>query len=244
MNNDIKNLLALQDCDLRIVELENSKEEFPIRVTEFEKAITDAAGTIEDTRKRSEEITNERKAVEEQIVNGKISLEKSQERLNTIRTNKEYDAVHAEIETYKNMVASSDKRLLKFSSEIEILENALNEEKETFENISSENQPQIDDLNQQIATIDSSVAEVVEEKEKLIPQISKMYIRAYNHVRSNRKKGKVIGVVSNVERNCTICYQLVPPQLVNQIRKGIEIVYCQSCGSILILESSVDENES
>lgn len=244
MNNDIKNLLALQDCDLRIIKLENSKEEFPIRVTELEKNITDAAGTIEDTRRRIEEITNERKTVEEQIVNAKLSLKKSQERLNTIRTNKEYDAVHAEIETYKNMVATADKRLLKFSSEIEILENALNEEKETFEKISSENQPQIDDLNQQIATIDSSVAEVVEEKEKLIPQISKMYIRAYNHVRANRKKGKVISIVSNAERNCTICYQLVPPQLVNQIRKGIEIVYCQSCGSILILESSVDENES
>ena len=99
MSNDIKKLLTLQECDLRIVELENSKKEFPIRVAELEKAIADAAGTVEETKERIEEITNEKKAAEEQIANAKLSLEKSQERLNTIRTNKEYDAVHAEIES-------------------------------------------------------------------------------------------------------------------------------------------------
>jgi len=239
MSNDYKMLLALQDCDLRIVDLERSKEEFPIKVAELEKAIADAAGTVESTQTRIEELTQEKKNVEEQVVNAKLSLEKSQERLNTIKTNKEYDAVHSEIETHKNIVATADKRIHKFTSEIEILGETLTEEKEAFENLSAENQPQIDDLKQKIATIDSSVADVVAEKENLIPQIAKPYIRAYNHIRANRKKGKVISIISNADRNCTVCYQVVPPQLVNQIRKGNDIVYCQSCGSILILESSL-----
>ncbi len=242
MSTDYKLLLALQDCDLRIIELERSKEEFPVKVTELEKAVADAAGTIENTQKRIEELTQEKKNVEEQVIDASIALEKSQERLNTIKTNKEYDAVHAEIETHKNIVATADKRIQKFTAEIETLQNALDEEKEAFEKISAENQPQIDDLKQKIATIDSSVADVVAEKEKLIPQIAKPYIRAYDHIRASRKKGKVISIISNADRNCTVCYQVVPPQLVNQIRKGTDIVYCQSCGSILILESSIAED--
>jgi hypothetical protein len=239
MNKDLNNLLLLQEYDCAIIDLEISKEEFPIKVGDLEKAIRDAADAIEGAKAQKDKLLQEKKSVEDQIAQAAQALEKSQDRLNSIKTNKEYDAVHAEIETNKAIVAGADKRLKKFTGDIEALDTLINEKSDAFTKISSENQPQIDDLKAKIATIDSSVAEVVTKREAVAANVGKHIIRAYDHIRSNRKKGKVISLVSGRERNCTVCYQAVPPQLINLVRKETELVYCQGCGSILIWEGSV-----
>ena len=129
MSNDFKKLIELEKIDLRIIELENSKEEYPKTVESLEKIISDAKATVENNESRLDEVRNEKKAVEEQKTNAKLSLEKSQERLNSVKTNKEYDAVHTEIETHKNILSSADKKIQRFSDEIEAIESELNEVK-------------------------------------------------------------------------------------------------------------------
>lgn len=243
MNIDLKNLIELQDIDIRIIELERSKEEFPIIVNKLEKTISQAEETIKNIETELSEIKNEKKTAEERITNAKLSLDKSQKRLNTIKTNKEYDAVHAEIETHKHIVASADKSLQKYSNDNEILEARLNEAQNAYDQITTENKPQIKELKAKIATIDSTIEEVGSERDGLVPTIQKQYMRAYDHVRSRRKKGKALSIVNRIDRNCTVCYQLLQPQVINQIRKGVDIIYCRSCGSLLIWKENVVENE-
>ena len=240
MSNDFKNLIELQKIDLRIIELEQSKEEYPKTVESLEKIISDAKVTVENCESRLDEVRTEKKAVEEQKTNAKLSLEKSQERLNSVKTNKEYDAVHTEIETHKNILSSADKKIQRFSDEIEAIESELGEAKSEYDKIVEENQPQIDELKEKIATIDSAIAEVVSERESLVPNINKRYVRTYDHIRIGRRRGEVIGVVEGTHGNCAICYQKLQPQVVNQVRKGNDLVFCQSCGSILIWKALVD----
>ena len=233
------NLIELQKVDIRVIELEKSKEEYPKTVEELEKAISEAKAVLENTESKIDEIKNEKKSVEELKTKAKISLEKSQERLNTIKTNKEYDAVHSEIETHKNIITTADKKLQKFSDEKEALENELIESKSVYDKIVENSQPQIDELKAKIATIDSAIAEVVSERDTLVPKISKQLVRTYDHIRTGRKRGTVLSIVDQNNRTCTVCYQMLQPQVINKMRKENNIEYCQSCGSILILKESV-----
>ena len=240
MSNDFKKLIELEKIDLRIIELENSKEEYPKTVESLEKIISDAKATVENNESRLDEVRNEKKAVEEQKTNAKLSLEKSQERLNSVKTNKEYDAVHTEIETHKNILSSADKKIQRFSDEIEAIESELNEVKSEYDKAVEENQPQIDELKGKIATIDSAIAEVVTEREALVPDIDKRYVRTYDHIRIGRKRGVVISLVEGTHGNCSVCYQKQQPQVVNEVRKGLDLIFCQNCGSILIWKAFVD----
>lgn len=238
MNKDMSYLVELQDLDIKIIELESSKKEFPITVEKLEKAISDAENDVKDLERNLEAINNEKKESEQQIINTEILLKRSQERLNIIKTNKEYDAIHAEIDSLKNIIASAQKRLQKFNEDSKNYESKLDEILNSYNQISTENEPKIAELKEKIATIDSSIAEVVTVRDKLIEKINKYYLRAYSHIRSSRKKGKVIGLVNNTERNCTVCFQVLQPQVVNQIRKGTSIIYCHNCGSILIWQEN------
>jgi len=241
MSNDFRKLLELEKIDLRIIELEQSKEEYPKTVEKLEKVISDAKAGLENIEARLEDARKEKKAVEEQKANAQLSLEKSQERLNSVKTNKEYDAVHTEIETHKNILSTADKKILRFSDEIYAIENELNEAKGEYDKTVEANQPQIDELKEKIATIDSAIAEVVTERESLVPDINKRYVRTYDHIRVGRKRGVVISLVEGTHGNCSVCYQKQQPQVVNEVRKGKDIIFCQNCGSILIWKAFVED---
>jgi predicted nucleic acid-binding Zn-ribbon protein len=234
MNSDFESLLELQDVDIQIIELEKSKEEFPVQVDMLGKEVSDAESSLTNKEEELNECLEEKKNIEEQIVNAKASLEKSQERLNLIKTNKEYDAVHTEIETQKHILASADKRIKKYTADIEYLQEVFEEAKGEYNEIITKNQPQIDELKSRIAGIDSEIAKVKKKRDKAVLKVNKNHLRIYDHIRLNRKNGRVISIVDDSRRNCTICYQMLGPQVIHDMRKGSDIVYCQSCGSILV----------
>ena len=234
MQSDFENLLELQEVDIQIIELEKSKEEFPVQVDMLGKEVSDAESSLKSKEEELNECVEEKKNVEEQIVNAKASLEKSQERLNSIKTNKEYDAVHTEIETQKHILASADKRINKHTTDIEYLQEVFKEAKVEYDEINTKNQPQIEELTSRIAGIDSEIAKVQKKRDKAALKVNKNHLRVYDHIRISRKNGKVISIVDDSQRNCTICYQIIGPQVIHDMRRGSDIVYCQNCGSILV----------
>lgn len=243
MNDDLKYLIKLQDIDIEIIELENSKKEFPKIVDKLESDIASDNELLKKLEKEISEKKKEKIEIEEKIVNYSLSLENSQVKLNTIKTNKEYDAIHVELESLKQLITTGERQLQKYTDDIKNLEDSLNETLNSFEKKSSENGPQIKELKEKIESIDSVISGVAAKKDDINSKIkNKQNLRAYNYIRASRKKGKVIGFVTNEERNCTICYQVLQPQVVNSIRKAREIIYCQNCGSILIWKDQIREN--
>ncbi len=241
MDRELKALVELQDIDISIIELENSKEEFPMEVERLEGEIVSAQAAVDKLTTQLNDAKKEMNVASERITNAKTVLERSQERINSIKTNKEYDAVHAEIEINKQLVDSGDKKLKKHAETIEGIETSLNEASEKLEKVSTENQPVIDDLKSRIANIDTEIAKVEENRVKIIPEIRKAYIRSYNNIRERRPNGKTLSVITSTDRTCTVCYQKLQPNIFNKARKATELVYCQSCGSILVWQGNVQK---
>jgi hypothetical protein len=175
----------------------------------------------------------ELKNFEAQIVQAQEGLEKSQGRLNSIKTNREYDAVHMEIETQKNIVATSESRKKKLTDEIANLKQASDAAAEDLEKSKTENGPKISELNTKIASIDSVIAGIVKERDAVLPGVGKATMRTYELIRKRRKSAKVMSLVTSA-RTCTVCYKVLEPQLVNEIKRSTRITLCQSCGSILV----------
>ena len=239
MVKNLKCLFELQNIDFRIIELQNSKEEFPKEAKALEDMISDKFNTIQSVTAKIEQHQGEKKRIEEQLLEAKHNLEKSTIRLNAIKTNKEYDAVHLEIETLKNMILQNEKRVQKVASEMLENESVLNEYQNDFDKFVAEKRPVIDDLRAKISAIDSNISIIISERDKILPEIQKPYLKAYEHIRQSRKNGKVLSIISGSQRNCSICFQNLQPQVINQVRRGTNLNYCQSCGSILVWQDHI-----
>jgi predicted nucleic acid-binding Zn-ribbon protein len=233
MLQDLVLLMQLQEIDLRIKEQELAQENFPVEVTQLEQEITKAKAALDHTNEKLSKATAEKAAFEEQIHKAKDGLDKSQDRLNSIKTNREYDAVHAEIEAQKHMVNTAETRKKNIIEEIERLQEAVNDAQSTYEAAVSNNEPKIKELKEKIAAIDSTIATIVKERDVLVPQIGKHILRPYDLIRKKRKNGKALSLISN-NKNCSVCFKVLEPQLYNEIKRGLKLIICESCGSIMV----------
>jgi uncharacterized protein len=237
MLKDLEYLVQLQEIDLRIKEQELAQEEFPTAVAELKEQIEKAAAELVTIKEKAAAAETDKHNWEAQVQTAQAGLEKSQERLNSIKTNREYDAVHAEIEAQKNIINGAEQRRNKITAEIETLQNAITEKQAEFDRIKEENEPKIQELQQKIDSIDSTIAEITKEREEVIPNILKSTLRQYDLIRSKRKNGRAISLIST-NKTCSICYKVLEPQLYNEIRRQTKLLLCQSCGSLLIWDES------
>jgi predicted nucleic acid-binding Zn-ribbon protein len=233
MLEDLRYLVQLQEIDLRIKEQELAQEQYPAQVEKLNAQINTAIAALEAVKTRLEKAELDKKNWEEQVVKAQAGLERSQERLNSIKTNREYDAVHAEIEAQKNIINGAEQHRNNLSAEIERLQTTVTEHQDELDRITAENNPLIDDLKSKIGAIDSTIATITKERDVVIPNLSKPVLRQYDLIRSKRKTGRAISIIKP-NRTCSICYKVLEPQLFNEIKRGIKVQLCQSCGSIMI----------
>ena len=233
MLEDLKYLVQLQEIDLRIKEQELAQEQYPAQVEKLNVQISDAAAALETVKAKLDQIEQDKKNWEEQVQKAQAGLERSQERLNSIRTNREYDAVHAEIEAQKNIINSAEQRRNNLSAEIEKLQAIVTEHQTELDRITTENTPKIQELKEKIGAIDSTIAEITKERDVVVPNLAKHILRQYDLIRSKRKNGKALSLIKP-NRTCSICFKVLEPQLFNEIKRGIKVQLCQNCGSIMI----------
>jgi predicted nucleic acid-binding Zn-ribbon protein len=233
MIQDLERLIELQGIDLRIREQELAKEQYPAAVADLERRIAQAESDGGAAVARLERVTGGIKEIDDQTAKLRESLDKSQERLNSIQTNREYDAVHKESEAQKSMLGASEGKKSALEADIERLKAEGAEAQSGFESLRSELTPQIEELNAKIGVIDSVIAEIMAEREKVSPHISLQTMRVYDAIRKKRKSGKAISLVGE-NKTCSVCFMVLQPQLCSEIRRGTKIILCESCGSMLI----------
>jgi predicted nucleic acid-binding Zn-ribbon protein len=233
MLRDIEYLIQLQEIDVRIHEQELAKKQLPATVAELQKVVETARKVMETAQTQAKNAEQELLTLDEHMLKAQEGLDKSQERLNSIKTNREYDAVHAEIESQKGIIHNSEARKKKIGEEIDRLKAAAEAATVEFEQIKAENEPKIAELSASIASIDSVIAEIEKEREAVKPLIAKPIIRTYDLIRTRRNHGRVLSEVS-LDRTCTVCFKVLEPHLVSDIKRATKLILCQNCGSIFV----------
>ena len=236
MIQDLEYLVRLQDIDLRIREQELAKEQYPAAVAGFLEQIARAEQAREAAAARLTQSAGGVQEIDGQTAKLRDSLTKSQERLGSIQTNREYDAVHNEIEAQKAMLGASEDRKVGLEADIDRAKATLEEAEKEVERVKSELQPQIDDLNSKIGAIDSNIAEIMKERDEVSPFVSQQTRRTYDSIRKKRKNGRAVSVVREAEKTCSVCFMVLRPQLYSEIRRGSNFILCESCGSMLVLD--------
>jgi uncharacterized protein len=234
MHKDLEKLIQLQSIDLRISEIQHSKKEFPKTVENLQAAILKAQESVKAMQAKAAGFVAEKKSLQDKAVDSEEALKKSEERLNSIKTNREYDAVHTEIEAHKRTIEQSHNHAAGLDKDIAAQQASCDEAQKEIDKVKAENEPQIADLQEKITSIDSQVAEVKKERDAILAQISKPALRTYEHIIKKRKNAQVLSTVEGKKRSCAVCHKVLESQLINEIKKGDRILTCQSCGSIFV----------
>ncbi len=238
MQSELEQLLKLQVIDYDLGELERSKEYLPDMIENLQKEIREARERLEITTAQLEQARIVRKNLELEVSVKEAELEKYQKQMMTIKTNKEYDALVAEIDSVKAAISDKETVLLQTMELIGDLEKAAPEHEEQLKRIEDNDTRQLEILQEKIDTIGETVSGKEAEREAITSRIPRSTLSMYERVR--RGKGSTV-VVTVRKGSCSACHNALPPQKVQEIRRADRIHTCDACGRLLYWDNDLSD---
>ena len=233
MKEGLLQLLKLQEVDKKLFELEEAKEKYPAEIALRRSEIAEARSVLAALEAQSAEFEKQQRHCEREIESGKATLSEREGRFAVVTTNKEYDSLQLEIEICKKAIAEHETQSLKAIENLEQIEEKIAEAQGAFEEVRAAEQERIDELEGQLSTMQEQIDEVVASRRvvaKGIEDIDTQLLRTYES-----KKGRHGIRVAAVHREaCGACYYQMPAQILNEVRIGGHVIFCESCGTIMV----------
>lgn len=187
MPNDLELLLKLQIIDYDLGELERSKEYLPDMMDNLRNEIEETKTKLEtcttefDTKKVSV------KTLELEIASKEADLQKFQQQMMSIKTNKEYDALVAQIDAIKLNISDQETELLTTEERISELEKEISEQNEKSTHAQSTNSKQLSILQNKIDSIGDTMAAKENERNRISKEIPRSTRSIYERVRRGKR---------------------------------------------------------
>jgi predicted nucleic acid-binding Zn-ribbon protein len=230
-DKDMEMVLKLQGIDYELGELERSKDYLPDMINNLENEMRETSEALESSEKELTEQTLLHKKLDIELATLNQELAKLQKQMQVIKTNKEYDALTNEIVNRKLKISSTEEEILKILTNLDDLKEKINGCKQKLQELDKNNTAQLAYLKKELSSIEDKVKIKEGERKNLTVRINKRLLSTYERVRKGRGDQVVVTIR---KRACTGCYKGIPPQKIQEIKKGDEIFTCDNCGRILI----------
>ncbi|MFV1951400.1 MAG: zinc ribbon domain-containing protein [Nitrospinota bacterium] len=223
-------MVDLQNVDSEIKDIENKKEDIPGELDTHRERFQSAQKEIDFLMENIERIRKERIKKEQDVqIEGDLIL-KTKKKLPDVKTNKEYSALLAEIDSIKKKIDRFEDEELNL---MEILEEKerdserkkeeLREEERKFQEISHQKEDEIARLN-------ILFDEKLKRRNEIVLSLDGKLYENYTKL-MDLKKG--LAVAQFDDNACKGCYKGLPPQMVIEIKKMSSIINCPHCSRFL-----------
>ncbi|MDY6854740.1 MAG: C4-type zinc ribbon domain-containing protein [Thermodesulfobacteriota bacterium] len=230
MREQIDMLVKLQDLDLDIERIEEAKETYPQRIAMLRKKLEKKNEITELNRTQIADLEKLRLKEENIFENEINNIKKSEEKLLSVKTNKEYQAVLKEIEIAKGSNSEKEETILSILEEIDIQKRELKEKEEELKKAHNDYEEEKNGLLEKMKEFEKQLSEKIKTKEILHSKIDTELFKKYKSIKNHRQG---IAVVRAKNGFCQGCNMDIPPQLYNEVQKGTDMVFCQNCNRIL-----------
>ena len=245
MDNVVERLAALatlQHIDSKLDKILTLRGSLPDEVDEIEFEIQGLEGKME-------KINGDIAGLDDEILKRKANIKdyagaitRYEEQLNSVKNNREYEALTKEIEYANLEILTSEKKIRQFNEQIDgkrILTDDL--------------QAQIDERNIELVEKKKELETIVKEtqaEEKVLRaesdeaavKVEERILNAYKKIRRNMRNG--LAVVNTDRGACGGCFAIIPAQTHLEIRQKQKLLICENCGRMIVDHSFFRELEA
>jgi len=232
----LETLMELQEIDSQLAELEVSKVYYPKLLEQLRTEVSDLEKEFGETRDEVADLKKTIRLKELELETTREKLSASQQRLLTVQSNKEYDAVQHEIMASEETIAQLEEETIRLMEDLDIAEKKVEELEEKLSAASENNKVQIREIEQKNAKIEDKVDNIRKKHDALASSIDKRILATYKRIREGTQGHAIVKVIS---RACGGCFQTLPPRQCQEIKRMSNISYCEACGRILVWDEEV-----
>src|ERR1051326_3807062 len=236
MHPDIHLVIQLQSLDQKMAELDKEVASLPKHIAAIEKTLESHIRRLEVDKAALIANQKDRKKLESDIQMHEQKISKLRDQMLGAKTNEQYRAFQHEIEYIEKEIRTAEDRILELMSESEPLEAnvkkaeaALKEEKQQVESEKTRARER--------TAVDQSQLDVLRaERTEAAAKLPAPVLVTYDRVR--KRRGTTIAEAAG--GRCSACQIVIRPQYLQDLKRGDQLMLCESCGRFLYYNPPVN----
>ncbi|MBW2163191.1 MAG: hypothetical protein JRF43_01740 [Deltaproteobacteria bacterium] len=230
MKTELAILIRLQGIDLELRKINEEKSSAPKHLEDLQEHLSSKNAELNELNERIAEIQKRKVDVEDEFELENVRFGKSQKKLFSLKTNREYQALQKEINEIKKTNTAREDEILAIMEEISSLQEEIKEKKEQVKQYRKEIRAEKKRIKQLDARLDAKTATLTEDRQTVSKDINPNLLSKYNFLKDKRACIAVAAVSDGV---CSACNMNIPPQLYNELLRDEKILTCPSCQRLI-----------
>tara|TARA_B100000686_G_scaffold350836_1_gene447905 strand:+ start:2450 stop:3184 length:735 start_codon:yes stop_codon:yes gene_type:complete len=230
MNENIRQVLILQDRDMKFSQLEDELESLDPERQSTKRESLNRQQVYEQAKQHLVQLEVRRKDLDNDVETKKTQIQKyAQQQLET-RKNEEYTALGREIEHVKEAISKIEDEELELLEEIDAYKPKIEEAKGIAEEAKAHEVATLADFDEREKNIEKELDVLEDERDALIGKLDAKLVRHYERLLETKVGKVVVGVDHG---NCGGCHMKLQAQPLVDAKSGRDMVTCPNCGRLL-----------
>ena len=250
MNQLLEQIIALQTANDALAEANARLSGIPDWMRELHEEHSAQKQGIDALSLAAEDAARERREAEAEIADTQGKLQRYQEQINQVTTQREYGALLHEIDTAKSRVLELEEQGIASMERRDQALQALETQKEEFSELDQRYAAELAKWEAEKPSVAEQVTNLEREIKELRGKIRRPYITQYDRI-AQRLGGSALAPILKLETNrkgpqiwhCGGCNFNVRPQVVVSVQNSDGLSLCDSCKRILYLPPPEEESE-
>lgn len=229
MQSEVETLLALQEDDARILELENRRRSLEPRMAALDKRREAAATAVSRSRAAVEAEEKRQRELQGKVAQHKHMQEKNLAQLDAVKRLKEATAAMAQVESARRIIAEDESELQALSRRLTELRATVETSDAGLAEIEAEQATVREEIEKERSEIDASLLTARAARELKTAGIPRPLLGKYDRIRTRRAQA----LYALRGESCGNCDTAIPMQRRNHMAVNGPIDVCEACGVLL-----------
>jgi uncharacterized protein len=227
---DLQLVIRLQEIDNRLRDLAREIAALPKHIAEIETKLVSHERKLEADRAALAANQKDRKKCDADIQMQDQKISKLKDQMLQAKTNDQYRAFQNEIDFCQKEIRAAEDRILELMNESEPLDKNMKAAESDLKAEKAEVEAEKAQARERTAKDEETAQELKTERAALVAQITPSVYKNYERVRKGRHG---IAVAEAVDGRCTACNMAMRLQFAQDLKRGTQIMSCESCQRIL-----------
>lgn len=230
---ELDKLIELQKTDTNLRRLKRSLESADERRATIEQEFEQHASSIREIQNKRDELHARRADLEKQIAENKTYLERADRNLKHAQNQKEYETAMRETDALQKQIGAFETQIVESMDELEKVEASLEERTEEINSLDAKRSAALSEFDKLAARDRAEYDAELKHRAEAFATLPTRLASVYDRMAQRSRDG--IAVAEVVNGSCSACYMQLRPQVQLNVKKGDEIITCESCTRILYL---------
>lgn len=231
VKDQIESLVKLQNIEVEADSIKSMLKSIPEKLAALDAELVSFEEGLSKEGIQIEELKKKYRDQEREVQENATRIKKSQEKLHSVKNNKEYQSLLKEIDDLNGINSSIEDLMLENLDLLDAAEQSIAGKQEALASLSRDIRDEKAHIQQNADEKQARLSELEKRRDEMREIIGQELLDTFNIVKKKHSGGLAIVSVSNAV--CSGCNVNLPPQMYNELQRIDSLRFCPNCQRIV-----------